>query len=486
MRDIPLNSRFAKPYKVWEVIMVQGMFFTKCALFLIVTAHMAVLIVGCNGNLNRQWNNGVNSTSVIEPVAYTFNQTGSVTIRVKWSHTGISNSSRLIPTASKSIRIQFLLDGTVIAEGIIVRPEKSKKFDNLPATDLLLRGMAYPNEDGTGVAQAKAEKDITVQPDKETTVKLVLESTIVKVEISPSPAEVVAGKTLQLTATAKDADGSTVMVATSGAFTWEVIKGGEYASVDSNGLVTGLKPGIATVQATEKESGVAGTVDVTVLAAKGKILFQDNFDSYKAGTFPDQKWQMHYEGLGKQYQVVDSSHFFSQPNSMKFQSKVGWVGSAGSQPLWDPKPYKVFVVYGKVMVKELLPDKWAHTVGGKEGSLASFNLLANRDHVMRVIFHCTDNPDVTYDAAIQSAGKILLQPYEAGKWYQIKIVLDTSTWTYDIWINGVLRGSSLPCMRKLKPNCIAIGAENGNTSTVWFDDIVAWGGQTGDVDVEVE
>ena len=69
---------------------------------------------------------------------------------------------------------------------------------------------------------------------------------------------------ISLTATATNAEGATVLVPTTDPFTWEVPEGGAFASVDGNGVVTGLAEGTATIRATEAESGVFGALAVIV------------------------------------------------------------------------------------------------------------------------------------------------------------------------------------------------------------------------------
>lgn len=77
---------------------------------------------------------------------------------------------------------------------------------------------------------------------------------VASVVVTPASASVEVGKTVQLTAVAKDDTGA---VLTGKTFTWSVTGQG-LASVSSTGLVTGVAPGLATVSATcEGKTGVA-------------------------------------------------------------------------------------------------------------------------------------------------------------------------------------------------------------------------------------
>jgi lactocepin len=78
------------------------------------------------------------------------------------------------------------------------------------------------------------------------------------VQVTPNPASVKVNATVQLTASATDANGNAVPSAT---FTWQS-SDGPTASVNSTGLVTGKKTGTVTITATS--NGKSGTSTVTV------------------------------------------------------------------------------------------------------------------------------------------------------------------------------------------------------------------------------
>lgn len=87
---------------------------------------------------------------------------------------------------------------------------------------------------------------------------------VAPVSVAPTPAIVVVGGTVQLTATPKDAAGNPL---TGRIVTW-AISASAVASVSATGLVTGLAPGWATITATsERQSGSAAITVGLVLAA---------------------------------------------------------------------------------------------------------------------------------------------------------------------------------------------------------------------------
>ena len=210
---------------------------------------LAMLLVGCGGT-------GTNNEQGV----------GSVGITVAWPQRPEGVQPQLIPAASNSIKVEILRDDSTLAEQTVTinRPETHARIDDVRAGDALLRATAYPQPGAEGVAQATAETNITVVADEYHEWPLTLASTIDYVDVQPSAASIDVADTLQLTATAKNADGQTVLVPTDAPFDWSVTGGAAQVSVDDSGLVTGTSVGQGSVSVQEAESGVSGTADVTV------------------------------------------------------------------------------------------------------------------------------------------------------------------------------------------------------------------------------
>ncbi|PGH40700.1 MAG: hypothetical protein CRN43_01420 [Candidatus Nephrothrix sp. EaCA] len=113
-----------------------------------------------------------------------------------------------------------------------------------------------------------------------TTLTVTLTRTLsASIAITPSPASVAAGSTQQLTANVLPED------ATDKEVTWSSSHP-DKATVDANGLVTGLTEGRATVTATAKDgSGVTGVVELTVTPKKvTSIAVTSSLTSVAAGS----------------------------------------------------------------------------------------------------------------------------------------------------------------------------------------------------------
>jgi hypothetical protein len=110
---------------------------------------------------------------------------------------------------------------------------------------------------GLGGALACGGGDGTGPPDPSVVVAAV--------EVSPSPASVLKGQTLQLVAVTKDADGTPV---SGRQVTWATSNDG-VATVSPSGVATGIATGIATITATSE--AIDGTTELTVTAANGIV-----------------------------------------------------------------------------------------------------------------------------------------------------------------------------------------------------------------------
>ncbi len=219
---------------------------------LVVSAVIALVVApGCGGGG--------------EGPAAEFGGVGSVAIVVAWPEVEPEVETELLPAASNSIKVELFQDTTPLAEKTVIinRPQTTAHLDDVPSGEVLVKATAYPQAAAGGVAQAQAETTVTVTTGQRSECRLTLSSTIDHVDITPDPAVLAVGETRPLHATAKSPADETVLVPPTGAFTWAQLSGSQYFSLDADGNITGLAAGSGTVQATENESGVAGTATVT-------------------------------------------------------------------------------------------------------------------------------------------------------------------------------------------------------------------------------
>lgn len=194
---------------------------------------------------------------------------GRATLTIVWPA-----RSRLIPDASNSIVILVKRGSSAVAQQIVPRPPGSSStvtFDPLPTGDLSATATAFPNVDGSGIAQATATVPLTVQANQTTHFTVTMNSTIVSVEVSAPQSGIVAGGQMQMAAAARDASGAVVLLSPA-KLSWQSSNPAA-ATVDSGGRVSGIAAGNADISATDTESGVSGRMTIQVRAV-GTISFQ--------------------------------------------------------------------------------------------------------------------------------------------------------------------------------------------------------------------
>lgn len=212
-----------------------------------VLAASLLFLAGCGG--------GQSGTALTETAS-----TGRAVVAVQWP-----TRSRLIPTTSNSIRVDVLRDGTVLSSQLLVRPDTGASvltFEHLPVVPLTVQASAFPETDGTGVAQASGTVPVTIEAGKTVSFDLTLSSTIDHITVSPKDITVGPGATAPLTATAVDASGNIVLFAPN-KLEWSS-SDASIASVNAAGVVQGVKSGKVQINVLETESGKSATVSVSV------------------------------------------------------------------------------------------------------------------------------------------------------------------------------------------------------------------------------
>ena len=212
-------------------------------------ALIAAAALGCGGSGNAPAN--------------TARSGGSLSVGVQWPA-----PSRLVPAGSNSIvAVLKAADGTALGQQVISRPTSppwisTTTFNNITASSVVLNATAYPNANGTGVAQAAGSVTAAISPGQQASVTLTMASTINHITVTPAAPTISVGSVIQLTATAYDSLGSVVLT-TPGKINWSV-DNKAFATVDANGIVTGVSPGLPSVTAKDTESNISGSSTVTV------------------------------------------------------------------------------------------------------------------------------------------------------------------------------------------------------------------------------
>jgi outer membrane protein assembly factor BamB len=198
---------------------------------------------------------------------------GRIQLTIAWPDT--QNPSRYIPTYAGSLYFELYKQETPQSryQLIVNRPvDKSDtqtvSFDSLlPVGNYILAGVARTGSDGQGSTVASAATTLEVKNGETANAQLVLKSTIQKIEILGQPLTIKIGSTLILTGRALDPDGKIVFLP-SGALSWSVVSGSEFATITSEGNLITSKIGTCRVRFAEVGANLSAEADIVVSESK--------------------------------------------------------------------------------------------------------------------------------------------------------------------------------------------------------------------------
>jgi outer membrane protein assembly factor BamB len=234
----------------------RAVIFGRCVLFLMIGASTICGLSGCgSGSSTVHFLNATRSAGKGR-AAFTFTWPQRKTL------------GRLIPVDANSIRVNVsAADGSTAATQLLARPGTGTStatvtFTNLNVGAYTVAATAYPNADGTGVAQANAQTAVTVVQDQLTPVNLTMASTIASITLTTSATTLTAGQSAMISAHAVDAQGNVVMI-TPTTFQWTSSVPG-VAAVDTTGNLTCVAGGTTTITAVDSETGKSANLAITV------------------------------------------------------------------------------------------------------------------------------------------------------------------------------------------------------------------------------
>ena len=187
---------------------------------------------------------------------------GSIEFTILWPEQG-----RVLPAAAKSLLFTVSSGSQVIASVLAPRPSTTNTsavvFNSLQPGIVTVTVNAYPNADGTGVIQAVGGITVAVIAGQTTRANVDLVSTVDHLDLNPSPVVTLRNRTVQLVVSPRNAANALVLVAPS-SLTW-TSAAANIATVDTNGLVTGVALGDTTVRVVDTESGHIAEATVHVV-----------------------------------------------------------------------------------------------------------------------------------------------------------------------------------------------------------------------------
>ena len=218
----------------------------------------------------------VSSDSAIAAVSGTGVVTGVAagTVTIEATSEGKTGTSRLTVSATGVATVAVTPATSSIGEGATVELTAAARDADgevlpgrAPTWSTDRAGVASVSASGvvTGVSQGSATITATIEGKAGTAAITVVRRPVASVTLSPGTPTVTAGRTVQLAAVLKDAQGA---VLTGRVVTWKTDAEG-VARVNGSGLVTAVAAGSGAITATSE--GVSGKTTVTVTAATGIV-----------------------------------------------------------------------------------------------------------------------------------------------------------------------------------------------------------------------
>lgn len=205
-------------------------------------------------------------------------------------------------------------------------------------------------------------------------------------------------------------------------------------------------------------SGAIGILPVGKASGFGTTLFFDDFESYPVGTFPSTGgWELVWSGTGQNY--VSDVYSFSPTKSLQL-----W-----GLPSWSSVAQRKFSTDAPVIGYEFAICIDSIGTGGP-GRVEHPGFFSREAYIWgayyAIVFFNHDN------GKIWAEDDTILGEWEPGVWYKVKVVLDRSTNTYNVWIDGELRGEGLSTTRSDTDliDALALISDHAGVK-VYYDDV---------------
>lgn len=203
------------------------------------------------------------------------------------------------------------------------------------------------------------------------------------------------------------------------------------------------------------------SVFVWQVKAVETTLFSDNFESYAVGTFPSSGgWELIYDGAGSQYQTVTDTYSNSPTKSLQLLGTNGW--SANVQKKFTSS--SSLLGYEAYMLAQSNTGPANHV-----GQIAFWNLQGAPWGKRFAVVQFGEDGNL-YTAPIH-LGPVYVNmgPYEANRWYYVKVVIDRTAGKYSVWIDDSLKAIDIAIPDTYEINALEL--ESGHAGVkVFFDD----------------
>ena len=197
--------------------------------------------------------------------------------------------------------------------------------------------------------------------------------------------------------------------------------------------------------------------------ARAADIFSENFDSYVNGTLLNSSpggWVQVYNGAGDAAQHVDNTRAVSGTQSMTL---------TGTSP-WSAMAYHAVSFPSRFSYDAMIYS------GGSAGQDNGWIGLSSANYLT---WYGTVRFSLDGYIYAWNGSYTQLMAYTPGAWYKVKVYMDLDARTFDVYIDGTLKGSNISIGFEGTPTGIFL--ETGNDYVqVWFDDVKVYDGAYGD------
>lgn len=191
-------------------------------------------------------------------------------------------------------------------------------------------------------------------------------------------------------------------------------------------------------------------------------IFEDNFDSYGVGGFPSAGgWELIYNGMGNQYQIVTDAVSYSPTKSLQLWGQNGW--SANAQKTFSSSSEEIgYEAYLRAESNTGSADNVA--------SIGFWNLgAAPWGKRFAVVYF--DETGIVYTAPIHLGPVwVSLGSYEANRWYKFRVVIDRAAGSYDVWIDDSLAAQDIAIPDTYEIEALMLASGHAGVRA-YFDDV---------------
>jgi len=198
-------------------------------------------------------------------------------------------------------------------------------------------------------------------------------------------------------------------------------------------------------------------------------IFQDDFEAYSVESFPSAGgWELVWNGKGTQYQIVTDTVSHSPTKSLQLWGQSGW--SANVQ--------REFTSNSETLGYEAYVRADSNVGTGHNIASICFWDREGLAWGKRFVDTWFGQDGEIYTRAVSESPFIPLGlTYEADRWYKVRVVIDRTVETYDVWIDDALAAQDVVIWDTDEIDALMLQSGHAGIKA-YFDDVEVFEGAT--------